>query len=57
MDVITSLQAIESNNKPTVVNAGIVQDVCHMFTQDLVFRYLSKGEHPKLIECIAEVFK
>ena len=56
-EIVKQLREIESNKESTLMNALIVQDICHMFTQEYILNHISTGTHPKLIECIAEVLR
>jgi len=54
-EIVEQLREIESNNKSTLMNALIVQDICNMFTQEYILNHISTGTHPTLIECITIV--
>ena len=56
-DIVRQLKEIVSNNKSTLMNTLIVQDICHMFTQEYILNYINVNTHPKLIDCIAVVLR
>jgi hypothetical protein len=53
--VIDQLEALEKSKWHKMECAQEVQELCTMFTQDLIIKYIASNKHEKLIESIIEV--